>query len=73
MGRFSGRGDTGSPAGMASYEMGTDPYARWCGRGGTARCSPIPIKGPYATFAASRRRATNTRYRKQPPRMRAAP
>ena len=21
MGRFSGRGDTGSPAGMASYEM----------------------------------------------------
>src|SRR5947209_16853537 len=22
MGRFSGRGDTGSPAGMASYEMG---------------------------------------------------
>src|SRR5690349_4281148 len=22
---------------------GTDPYARWCGRGGTARCPPIPI------------------------------
>src|SRR6516165_5422400 len=21
-----------------------DPYARWCGRGGTARCPPIPIK-----------------------------
>ena len=20
-----------------------DPYARWCGRGGTARCPPIPI------------------------------
>ncbi len=23
-----------------------DPYARWCGRGDTARCSPIPIPGP---------------------------
>src|SRR5215472_13631281 len=22
-----------------------DPYARWCGRGGTARCPPIPIRG----------------------------
>jgi transposase len=22
---------------------GTDPYARWCGRGGIARCPPIPI------------------------------
>src|SRR6516162_2341542 len=22
-----------------------DPYARWCGRGGTARCPPIPIMG----------------------------
>jgi hypothetical protein len=21
-----------------------DPYARWCGRGGTARCPPIPIR-----------------------------
>lgn len=21
----------------------TDPYARWCGRGGVARCPPIPI------------------------------
>ena len=20
-----------------------DPYARWCGRGGTVRCPPIPI------------------------------
>jgi Reverse transcriptase (RNA-dependent DNA polymerase)/Group II intron, maturase-specific domain len=25
---------------------GTDPYARWCGRGGIARCPPIPIDGP---------------------------
>src|SRR4029077_18815698 len=23
----------------------TDPYARWCGRGGIARCPPIPIDG----------------------------
>jgi len=22
---------------------GTDPYARWCGRGGIARCPPIPM------------------------------
>src|SRR5262252_57814 len=27
-----------------------DPYARWCGRGGTARCPPIPIFGPFRTF-----------------------
>ena len=24
-----------------------DPYARWCGRGGTARCPPIPIIGAF--------------------------
>jgi hypothetical protein len=24
---------------------GTDPYARWCGRGGIVRCPPIPIDG----------------------------
>src|SRR6516164_5657851 len=24
----------------------TDPYARWCGRGGAARLPPIPIFGP---------------------------
>jgi hypothetical protein len=23
---------------------GTDPYAWWCGRGGIARCPPIPIE-----------------------------
>src|SRR5277367_5760478 len=28
-----------------SNRRGTDPYARWCGRGGTARCPPIPISG----------------------------
>jgi hypothetical protein len=25
-----------------------DPYARWCGRGGTVRCPPIPINARYA-------------------------
>ena len=28
--------------------MVRDPYARWCGRGGTVRCPPIPINAPYA-------------------------
>src|SRR4029077_17991824 len=28
-----------------SNRRGTDPYARWWGRGGTARCPPIPIIG----------------------------
>ena len=27
-----------------------DPYARWCGRGGTARCPPIPIFDPWLSF-----------------------
>jgi len=31
-----------------------DPYARWCWRGGTARCPPIPIKAPYATSECRR-------------------
>ena len=30
-----------------SNRRGTDPYARWCGRGGAARCLPIPIFGAY--------------------------
>jgi RNA-directed DNA polymerase len=25
----------------------TDPYVRWCGRGGVVRLPPIPIRGPY--------------------------
>jgi hypothetical protein len=33
---------------------GTDPYARWCGRGGVARCPPIPID----RCCARRRRTT---------------
>ena len=30
-----------------SNRRGTDPYARWCGRGGAARRPPIPIIGLY--------------------------
>src|SRR4029077_9994080 len=33
---------------------GTDPYARWCGRGGAERLPPIPIVGPSRHFAAVR-------------------
>src|SRR5499427_3431052 len=32
-----------------------DPYARWCGRGGTARCPPIPIHGTEETIDLTRR------------------
>ena len=28
---------------------GTDPYARWCGRGGVARRPPIPIEPALAS------------------------
>ena len=31
------------PSLTRSNRRDTDPYARWCGRGGTARCPPIPI------------------------------
>src|SRR5712675_3622949 len=27
----------------------TDPYVRWCGRGGVARLPPIPILGTFET------------------------
>src|SRR6202043_1334337 len=37
-----------------SNRRGTDPYARWWGRGGIARCPPIPdwvsAPGDYASF-----------------------
>jgi hypothetical protein len=35
----------------------TDPYARWCGRGGAARLPPIPIAATLClgTFRTSRR------------------
>ena len=35
------------PSLTRSNRRGTDPYARWCGRGGAARHPPIPIKGYY--------------------------
>src|SRR4249919_354539 len=28
----------------------TDPYVRWCGRGGAARLPPIPISGTKPTY-----------------------
>jgi group II intron maturase/reverse transcriptase-like protein len=31
------------PSLTLSNRRGTDPYARWCGRGGAVRCPPIPI------------------------------
>src|ERR1700722_20302668 len=31
------------PSLTRSNRRGTDPYARWCGRGGVARRPPIPI------------------------------
>jgi hypothetical protein len=31
----------------------TDPYARWCGRGGAARLPPIPIFGPLPPNACN--------------------
>ena len=30
-----------------SNRRGTDPYARWCGRGGAVRLPPIPISAKY--------------------------
>src|SRR5438270_13929154 len=33
------------PSLTQSNRRGTDPYARWWGRGGIARCPPIPIIG----------------------------
>ena len=30
----------------------TDPYARWCGRGGAERLPPIPIFGTKRTLTA---------------------
>src|SRR5258707_9989586 len=39
------------PSLTRSNRRGTDPYARWWGRGGTARCPPIPIHAPFETFA----------------------
>ena len=46
---------------IRSNRRGTDPYARWCGRGGTARCPPIPINPPYAELGIR-----GSRYRAPP-------
>ena len=44
--------DSMSPPSLTrSNRRGTDPYARWCGRGGAARRPPIPIYAPYLPFA----------------------
>src|SRR5207245_1937768 len=40
------------PSLTRSNRRGTDPYAQWCGRGGTARCPPIPIN-PVSTRSHS--------------------
>ena len=37
---------------ICSNRRGTDPYARWCGRGGAARLPPIPIFDPDRTMWA---------------------
>src|ERR1700720_1514985 len=46
---------------------GTDPYARWWGRGGTARCPPIPINpfqraGKRVTVVEARDRCGGRNY-----------
>src|SRR3954454_11289688 len=38
------------PSLTRSNRRGTDPYARWWGRGGIARCPPIPIFDPFRSF-----------------------
>src|SRR5437016_9571521 len=48
------------PSLTQSNRRGTDPYGRWWGRGGIARCPPIPIVGhlhPYVTSSATDCRA----------------
>jgi hypothetical protein len=39
--------------GIVAEPPGTDPYARWCGRGGAVRRPPIPICGPPDVAVAS--------------------
>jgi hypothetical protein len=53
-----------SPSRSAPSRRGTDPYARWCGRGGVVRRPPIPIEGggvPHhrARFAVCRKELPN--------------
>jgi hypothetical protein len=41
------------PSSTPSNRRVRDPYARWCGRGGTARCPPIPIFGASRPLACA--------------------
>src|SRR5216683_3090573 len=43
------------PSLTQSNRRGTDPYARWWGRGGIARCPPIPIGCIWSPQSYSRR------------------
>ena len=47
-----------------SNRRGTDPYARWCGRGGVARHPPYPDQGsvPAIPFRRSKPAPSNTRF-----------
>ena len=40
-----------------SNRRGTDPYARWCGRGGAARLPPIPINPLYFPLRSDKLRS----------------
>ena len=44
-----------------SNRRGTDPYARWWGRGGVARRPPIPIPAPFRPLAEIARIGTGAR------------
>ena len=43
------------PSLTRSNRRGTDPYARWCGRGDAVRCPPIPILGHAPTSEIAHR------------------
>ena len=45
------------PSLTQSNRRGTDPYARWWGRGGIARCPPIPIIDSRAAVRGARYRS----------------
>src|SRR5260370_7975713 len=42
-----------------SHPPYTDPYVRWCGRGGAARLPPIPIFGTFRTWRSVRLESVN--------------